>query len=133
MGRDQYTKAQRDAWQAERIAGEAARGLHSTGINSLPKVSAFKQALAEGLNAKNPNRQPLAQVGHNTVSKIKHAKHLAAGIDSECFSSLEWEGGIATATFARNGAIYEYELTREEFLEWVASGSLGQYFNAEIR
>lgn len=117
-----------------RLDAERARGLTGS-VKPLAPVSKLSRQIADSLNKNNPNRQPLAQAGHNSVKvrQIKRAKFLEAGIDSTCFSGLTWTGGIATATFARDGAVYEYELTREEFLEWVASGSLGQFFNAEIR
>jgi hypothetical protein len=40
MARNDYTKAERDVWQAQRLAAERARGQHSAGINALPRVNA---------------------------------------------------------------------------------------------
>jgi hypothetical protein len=133
MGRNDYTKAQRDAWQAERMAGEAARGLHSKGIDNLPRVSDFKKSIAAGLNAK--NRQPIAQVGDNSIKKIHRSKTLVAVTDdSECFSDLRYSksaGGVY-ATFRRTDTQYFYPMSRADALAWFAD-DLGEYFNAEIR
>jgi hypothetical protein len=44
MARNDYTKAERDAWQAQRLAGERARrgaAPHMAGINALPRVNAL--------------------------------------------------------------------------------------------
>jgi hypothetical protein len=133
MPRNDYSKAQRDAWQAERMAGEAARGLHSAGINALPKVSDFKKALAAGLNKNNP-RQPLVQT--QKVKEIKKAKNLSGDIDSECFSSLDWANDICTAVFKRDGYVLDIPMSRTEFLQFVAADSgegCGEFYNSQLR
>lgn len=68
------------------------------------------------------------------MSKRKPApKVIEANKDSQCFSDLYWEDGVAVATFARTGTTYEYEMTRKEFRDWIRDSSLGGYFNEEIR
>ena len=52
--------------------------------------------------------------------------------DSACFSDLRWKGGVAYATFARDGSQYEYDMSRSEFKDWM-DDDLGAYFNENIR
>lgn len=135
MARSDYSKAQRDAWQAERIAGEKLRGLHSTGINNLPKVSDLTKQIAASLNANNPNRQPIAQVGADTIKKIHRSKTLVADTDdSECFSDLRYsskDGGVY-GTFRRDDYQEFWPMSRSDALAWFAD-DLGRYYNDTIR
>jgi hypothetical protein len=62
----------------------------------------------------------------------KAGKTLVATNESDCFDSLTWRNGIATATFAKDGSVYEYDVDLDAFIEWCGD-SLGEYFNAEIR
>jgi hypothetical protein len=41
---------------------------------------------------------------------------------------LTWKNGIATAVFAKDGSTYQYEVSRDEFEDWI-SGSQGGWFN----
>lgn len=138
------------AWQQARLNAEAARGLYGgkrwsgsqwadasnkpvewpkAAPSPFGKTGTLSREIDASLKANAPK-------GHSHARK--HADYLEAEIDSTCFSDLFWDSvgggdGIVTAIFARNGAVYQYELTREEFLEWIDSDSLGQYFNDEIR
>lgn len=53
--------------------------------------------------------------------------------NSSCFDSLEWEDGTATAEFINGGGVYDYDMTRAEFLDWIEDDSLGGYFNDMIK
>jgi hypothetical protein len=44
-----------------------------------------------------------------------------------------WAKGFAFVTFARDGSQYSYPMSRQNFEEWRDSGSLGGWFNEEIR
>jgi hypothetical protein len=73
-----------------------------------------------------------------SLDQIKKAaaagKTLWADQDSDCFASLSWQNGIATATFYHGGQIeYTYDVDLETFLEWANSDSLGGFFNDVIR
>ena len=63
------------------------------------------------------------------AAKPKKPQRIEATNASTCFESLTWKDGIATAVFAKNGATYQYEVSRDEFRDWIA-GSLGQWFNS---
>jgi hypothetical protein len=129
--RDKYTKAERDAWQAQRIAGEKARGLHSAGINALPKApNPFGR---EGSLSKQIDRSLQKEANRAAIEKAPKGSTITANIPSTCLESLSWKDGVATATFYRGGAItYEYEVDRETYISWINSGSLGKFGNEEI-
>jgi hypothetical protein len=72
---------------------------------------------------------------------VKSGKTLYADAASDCFSDLSWRPdpddpttGTAIANFnKRNGAgDWEYDVDLDDFLDWT-SGSLGEFFNYEIR
>lgn len=68
-----------------------------------------------------------ASVGHN------HGAIEADTSNSTCFDSLEWEDGIATATFLKDGTTYDYPMSRSDFRDWIEDDSLGGYFNDMVR
>jgi hypothetical protein len=158
---------------------------HMKGINSLPSVQAYNDAVAraratptssweearargkqtEALrmkamadkNALNPSRGVFGREG--TLSKQidkqlagfekdrqkaanaavanaapKHAR-LIADLDSECFEKVTWKDDVLTCTFWRGGQlVYDYfDQTRDDFVDMVSSGSLGKFFNDNIR
>jgi hypothetical protein len=99
---NQYSKAQRDEWGAAQDAARAAR--------------AAQPAPTPAKRPSRANNKPLiADVG-----------------DSECFNSLVWEDGTVTAQFAKDGSVYEYDMSRKEAATWF-DDDLGSYFNSEIR
>ena len=120
-------------WMANRLANEQARGdyvpvpkMGPRGPNpfgehgSLSRDAMDQQAVKERL-------RELA--GKAPKGATIHAKQ-----PSECFVSLSWKDGIATAEFYRGGAIvYDYEMDKDEFLDWALSDSLGGFFNDVIR
>lgn len=62
----------------------------------------------------------------------KHAR-LIADVPSTCLESLTWKDGIATATFYRGGQVtYEYPMSKDDFVDWISSGSLGKYGNENV-
>lgn len=171
MPRNDYTPAQRAAWQAQRLAGERARGAHSAGINALPRagsplqsstktssdkfdVSGLTQAQQDKWTAvaRKIGSTPSAQSYEAARQKFKEAqqklseevnraiadkapKHatLEATLPSTCLASLTWKDGIATAEFYRGGdVVYEYPMTRDEFVDWASDSSLGKYGNAYV-
>jgi hypothetical protein len=58
---------------------------------------------------------------------------VVADADSTCFDDVRWSGGVAYATFLRDGYQIEIEMSKAEFAEWADSGSLGGYYNAVLR
>jgi hypothetical protein len=121
-----YTPEQRAAWGA---AQDAARGDHMKGVNALPRApNPFGR---EGTLANQIDKSAQAEVNRKIVENApKHAR-FAANLDSDCLESLTWKDGIAHAVFLKrdDGSGYDYECAREEFLEWINSGSLGTYGN----
>jgi hypothetical protein len=71
------------------------------------------------------------------MSNKHHRKHtskvLVADQGSACFDDLRWKGGTAFATFAKDGSQYTYDMSRGDFEEWMDSGSLGGWFNEELK
>ena len=52
---------------------------------------------------------------------------------STCFSDLRWKNGVAYFTFARDGYQDSAEMSRQDFEEWRDSGSLGGWYNDNLR
>ena len=116
MPRNDYTKAQRDAWQANRLAGERARA----------KSSSLTAQIDAALK---PNAPPPPKAGHNS----RRSKPLVADTDgSTCFTDLRYSGGFAYGTFT-DGTSYSWPCSASEFKEWRDDNSLGGYFNENIR
>jgi hypothetical protein len=151
--RDKYTKAERDAWQSNRIADEVARGLYGNKTwngkawvqpngEPLPRAPKAPNPFGkEGTLAKSINEQLAGfeayrqkQVNQAVANAApKHARLIADGEDSTCLERLTWKDGIATATFFRGGQItYDYPMSRDEFVDWVSFGSLGKYGNENV-
>ena len=62
----------------------------------------------------------------------KHAR-LIAEVPSDCLASLTFKDGIATAEFYRGGqVVYDYPMSRNDFIDWVSAGSLGKYGNENV-
>jgi hypothetical protein len=144
-----WTPEQKLEWQRRRIAEHVAKGQLEPTENikrflagkpmlrakphpqfeeankTLNKLS--KEAVTNARRTKGPTREEVE-------GAAREGKTLVATNESDCFDELTWRNGVATATFAKGGGAgtYEYEVTLDEFLEWCA-GSLGEYFNAEIR
>jgi len=126
---------------------------HTAGIDSLPKAGGFiehpgyekalrrmSQRLArQMLSNQYDQKAKAAATKAPTRGELKKAaaagKTLEVTRDSDCFASLEWTDGIATAEFYRGGQIvYDYPMSLDEFLEWAqADEGLGEFFNASIR
>jgi hypothetical protein len=68
-----------------------------------------------------------------TNKRSHHAPKVLVGGESSCFDDVRWKDGVASVTFAKDGAQYQYDMSRADFKEWADSGSLGDFFNAEIR
>jgi hypothetical protein len=147
--RDKYTKAERDAWQSNRIADEVARGLYGNKMwNGKAWVQPDGSPIPRAPKAPNPfgregslsrsidkQLKSYDKFVQKTVNQAvanaapKHAR-LIADVPSTCLDSLTWKDGVATATFYRGGAVvYDYEMSRDEFIDWVSDGSLGKYGN----
>jgi hypothetical protein len=139
-----------EAWFRQRLALE--RGLYSpTGpvsrylagqpFEKSQRPNAFGR---EGTLSKLANKLAEQHIGAATKQtlldalgksgeKLGKKQSVVADVDSTCFEDLRWRNGIATATFYRGGDIvYDYPISLSEFLDW-CSGSLGEYFNAEVR
>jgi hypothetical protein len=150
--RDKYTKAERDAWQSNRIADEVARGLYGNKTwngkawvqpngEPLPRAPKAPNPFGkEGTLAKSINEQlaGFEKDRQRAVNKAvadaapKHAR-LIADVLSTCLESLTFKDDIATATFYRGGQIvYDYPMSRDDFIDWVSDGSLGKYGNDKV-
>jgi hypothetical protein len=71
-------------------------------------------------------------------TSVKHkrsrAKTIVADVSgSKCFDDVRWRSGVAHVTFSKDGSQYEYDVSRADFKEWADSGSLGGWFNEELR
>ena len=123
MAAKTWSTADKLAWQRARIAEHVAKGQ----LEATPNIRTFIAGKPMTDTAK-------PTVTFKTNKKPNAAASIVANQDSTCFDNLEWNDGIATATFANKTAgDWDYEMTREEFLEWAQSDSLGEYFNDEIR
>lgn len=74
-----------------------------------------------------------AQKEHRNASRrVQHAD----SDDSECFSDLKYNPrtGLVTATFRRDGSVYQYDLPKDIWAEWRDEApDLGVWFNKELR
>ena len=145
MARDDFTKSQRDAWQAARLAGERARGQHSSKINQLPRApdpfgpkgslsKAANESVASTVKAKTE------ELDRSIASKAPKGSTITATTPSTCLASLSWQAdpdgdgtdGTVTYEFYRGGAlVYQDDCTVDEFLDWAESDSLGVTGNSE--
>jgi hypothetical protein len=64
----------------------------------------------------------------------KHHRFSEATFDSDCLESAEYDQAskTITVTFEKGGS-YEYDCTRRQWRELKSAGSVGGYFNAEIK
>jgi hypothetical protein len=110
-------------WQRARIAQHVAKGQ----LEATPNIKNFIAGKPMTDTAK-------PTIGFKTNPKKPNAgATIVANQPSTCFDNLEWTDGIATASFAnKTVGDWDYEMTREEFLEWAQSDSLGEYFNDNI-
>jgi hypothetical protein len=53
--------------------------------------------------------------------------------DSKAISDLRWRNGQAFFTFARDGYSDSVAMDKETFNEWADSGSLGGWYNENLR
>jgi hypothetical protein len=114
----EYTKEQKLEWQRRKIAEHVAKG-------ELQSTANIKRFLA--------NKPMLRKAQRPEESVEKDGGALVATTPSNCFDDLSWEDGVATASFAKDGRVYDYEMSKEEFLEWADDDSLGGYFNDNVR
>jgi hypothetical protein len=141
-------------FMAQRLAAEQARGLYG---NKQFDWSTRQWVKPDGTPAKTPS-PPNAFGKTGTLSKQidkqlagfekdrqkavnqavankapKHARLVFNG-DSTCLAELTWKDGVATATFFRGGAVvYDYPMSRDEFIEWVSSDDgIGRYGNDNV-
>jgi hypothetical protein len=132
MAREDFTKAQRDAWQAVRIAGERARGQHSAKINALPRYDGrtMNPFGPQGSLAKAIDKTAQRMVDRAIAQKAPKGSTIHSTVDSTCLADLSFKDGVATATFFRGGdVVYGYPMDLETFLEWVDSDSIGKFGN----
>lgn len=134
MARSDYTPEQRKAWSQERYAQEIASGrvrAHDAGVKNLHGGKDLLNRLS-GQASKEIEREALR---HKAMAAGKGAT-IHANQPSDCFVSLSWKDGVAHAVFVKRdpGDGYDYDgMTKEQFLDWALSDSLGEYFNANIR
>ena len=131
MPRNDFTKAERDAWQAQRLAGERGRGQHSAGINKLPRAP--NPFGPHGSLSKQINNSLQRQVNEAIANKAPKGATLHSTAPSTCLENLTWKDGIATATFYRGGAVvYDFSMTESEWLDWASAPSIGKFGNEEV-
>jgi KTSC domain len=53
-------------------------------------------------------------------------------VSSSAIKSIGWRDEIITVQFQARGT-YTYPGTKEDYLEFISAGSIGQYFNANIK
>ncbi len=127
-----WTPQDKLAWQRQRIAEHVAKGQ----LEATPQIKAFIAGKPMPPNAPAKLLNIQATVSANASAKAGKAEdHITVNKASTCFSDLEWNDGVATATFAKGGGAgtYDYEMSREGFLDWASDDSLGEYFNTNIR
>jgi len=90
----------------------------------------FRQAVMdktkEAARIKGPTRAEIDNA-------VREGRTLVATIPSSCFSEVYYEDGVCTAVFARDGYVWEEEMTLDDFLDLTRGPSLGQTWNAEWR
>jgi hypothetical protein len=114
------------------------------GMNNLRKLTDTVEARAARTQANVEKQLTEFAKAHNLPSKAERdaadreaankapkGATIHADQPSECFVSLSWKNGVATAEF-RNG-VWDYEMSKAEFLDWALSDSLGEFFNDNIR
>lgn len=142
---DEATRARMRANLERNIAESRSKGYGKADFSDLlkPLKQKAKETLADKI-AENM-RQSEGKKKKPTKGEIKKAakagKVLVASLPSTCFSELTWQAtsddgmdGIATGTFInKTQGTWDWDCDLETFLEWTQSGSLGEFFNAEIR
>jgi hypothetical protein len=83
-----------------------------------------------GTLAKSINKQLQKAANKAVADKApKHAR-LISEVPSTCLASLSFKDGIATAEFYRGGqVVYDFPMSRDEFIDWISDGSIGKYGN----
>lgn len=139
-------------WMAQRLAEEEARGLWggkhfdwSTRQWLKPNGEPISRGTKgpnplgrEGSLSKQLERQLQNEINRAAIDKAPKGSTITANIPSTCLASLTFKvgkegAGIATAEFYRGGSvIYQYEMSKEEFADWINSGSLGKYGNGNV-
>lgn len=122
-----YTKEQKAEWQRARLAQEIKTGR----IKPTPEIRAF----IKGTPSPVKKAMPLRETVIRPQPRRANARSIVADASvSTCFSDLRWSHGVATGTF-QNPTVgtWEWDCSREEFMDWIHSGSLGEYFNDNIR
>jgi hypothetical protein len=100
---NRYTEAERKAWGAEQ-----------------DRLRALRNA---------PDYQKPAP-----ARRQSRAKTLVADTSgSSCFDSLVYRNGVVTAVFAKDGSEYDYGMSLADARDWFSDGSLGGFFNDEVR
>jgi hypothetical protein len=79
------------------------------------------------------NKQLQKAVNQAVADKAPKHSTLVSQVPSTCLASLKWKDGIATAEFYRGGqVVYDFPMSKDDFIDWVSSDSIGQYGNAEV-
>jgi hypothetical protein len=79
------------------------------------------------------NKQLQKAVNQAVADKAPKHSTLHSQVPSTCLASLSWKDGIATAEFYRGGQIvYDFPMSKDDFIDWVSSDSIGKYGNAEV-
>jgi len=141
---DEATRARMRANLERNIAESKSKGYGKADFSDLLKPlnqkakETLANKIAENMRQSEGKKKP-------TKGEIKKAakagKVLVASLPSTCFSELTWQAtsddgmdGIATGTFInKTQGTWDWDCDLETFLEWTQSGSLGEFFNAEIR
>lgn len=104
MARADYSKAQRDAWQATRLAGERARGSHSSGVNKIGLVNGHTREYWAASNAAHA-AEVKARDAARGVGQINKARYNKETMDPIRPERKDCEGHQSTDRRDRQGQI----------------------------
>lgn len=131
-----FTQAQHDKYlgTAKKI-GAAGRPTQSyaeaqKGLKAAQQKLAkeLKQGIREKTRASGPQLYSPQQ--RATIdAAVKEGKTLEASTPSQCFSDVYYEDGVCTCVFARDGYVWEEEMSVDEFLALAEGPSMGKNWN----
>lgn len=154
MARNEYSKAERDEWQRQRIRGELASGR----IKSTPQIEAFLQGkpmppnkpIGDVFGKLNRDLAKLdKQINQNIhasetdnkkgpkLSEIqkaaKNGQTLFATQPSTCFTEVSWTDGVVSLSFAHKTVMtVDIPMGLSEFLDFAnAEEGMGARFNSD--
>jgi hypothetical protein len=150
MAKRTYSAAEKLAWQQERFTHEIAAGRYSgadllrarefvatgkvtrpppAGMNVFGREGTLSKQLDQALQ-RSVNKAIADKAPKGATLRMVTSKDAPA---STCLEELSWKDGVATTTFYRGGdVVYDYPMSKSEFIDWVSSNSIGIYGNDEV-